>query len=369
MTYINLYFKVFFFEVIIRAAGREVKNIRSVLRLYKSRKEKVQERAMQKEWGRGMVRRLDKIEKEMGYCEIKLEKERRIRKQILFLQNDLEALDRLISEYKRRGFQEEPETNLLGVDARHQKNARERFLAAGLQEILQEERDILNRESEGLQERLQNFSGFETKRSFLEEEKRKALKNLAPAHSSKLRKINESLKKIEKLWNSLVEDLNNFDEGIFFIERNLDYLRSCRSFLISAKGNFDIESWLISGYLPDLFRHSNIGRAKEMADGADRNLKMAQKELVCISSTKIRCEHLQRALVPFLEAVFEDIFLEGRLEESLRILQSILANNEKVLEQVKAKRSQLQEKLEETEKQRNQVFSQMGPDRLKRLVC
>ena len=36
-----------------------------------------------------MARRLDKIEKEIGYCEIKLEKDRRMRKQVQFLQNHL----------------------------------------------------------------------------------------------------------------------------------------------------------------------------------------------------------------------------------------------------------------------------------------
>jgi len=55
-------------------------------------------------------------------------------------------------------------------------------------------------------------------------------------------------------------------------------------------------------------------------------------------------------------------FLEGRIEDSIQVLNSILDNNKKVLEQVKAKRSQLQEKLEGTEKERHQIFTQMGID-------
>ena len=47
-----------------------------------------------------MVRKLEKIEKEMGYCEIKLEKERRLRRQVQFLEADLEVLDRFVKLYE-----------------------------------------------------------------------------------------------------------------------------------------------------------------------------------------------------------------------------------------------------------------------------
>jgi hypothetical protein len=317
---------------------------------------------------RGMARRLDKIEKEMGYCEIKLEKERRLRKQVLFLQNDLEALDRLDREYRRRGLIEQTTTGRFDAGGRSRKTARERFLAAGLIELLQDEREILSRERTEILSRLQNFTGFESKRTFLEEEKRKALKHIAPLHSSKMRKLNDDFKKIERQWNSFSEDLINLDEGIFFLDRNLDYLRSARTFLISAKGSFDIEGWVASGYLSDLFRHSNVGRAKEMADGADRNLKLAQKELVCISSFKLPLDQFQRVLVPLLETLFEDLFKLGKIQNSLQLVEAILANNLKLVEGVKSKRQALDEKLQEAERLRNQMFSQLGTSRTSRLV-
>jgi len=246
--------------------------------------------------------------------------------------------------------------------------SREEFLAAGLLEVVQEEREILNREKEELTGRLTAFCGFESKKSILEEEKRNALRDLSPAHSSRLRRINEDFKKIERQWNTLTEDLINLDEGIFFLDRNLDYLRSCRTFLISAKGSFDIESWLSGGYLSDLFRHSNIGRAKEMADGADRNLKMAQKELVCVSKLKIRSEPFVRVLEAVLDALYEDIYVEGKLQGSLRVAEAALAGNLKLVEQVKAKRQILGSRLEETEKLRSQLFTRLGADRRSRLV-
>ena len=249
------------------------------------------------------------------------------------------------------------------------RSGRERFLAAGLLEILQEEREILNREREELLARLQNFTGFESKRGLLEDEKRKALKNISRrTHSAKLRRVNEDFKKVERQWNSLTEDLIDIDEGLFFLERNLDYLRSARTFLISAKGSFDIEWWVTSGYLSDLFRHSSIGRAKEMSDGADRNLKLAQKELVCVASAKIHSDLFQRVLVPFLESLFDDIFLEGKLQTSLQVVEAALANNLKLVEQVKAKRQAVEEKVQEAEKLRNEMFAQLGADRAGRLV-
>src|SRR6185295_19907183 len=46
-----------------------------------------------------VARRLDKIEKEMGFLEIKLEKERRLQKQVEFLKHDIAELDKLIGRY------------------------------------------------------------------------------------------------------------------------------------------------------------------------------------------------------------------------------------------------------------------------------
>jgi len=315
-----------------------------------------------------MARRLDKIEKEIGYCEIKLEKEKRVRKQVQFLQTDIDLLDRLIHEYVRRGTHVQEAPFASDASTPSVTTSRDRFLSIGLVGMLQEEREILARERDELTGRLKTFGGFEAKRGVLEDEKRNALKHLSPAHSNRLRRINEDFKKIERQWNAFTEDLVNLDEGIFFLERNLDYLRSCRTFLIQAKGNFDVDVWTSGGILTNLFRHSNIGRAKEMAIGADRNLKLAQKELVCVNCMKVRPELLQRVLLPLLENLFEDIFIEGKLMSSFRVLESALAMNLKVTEAVKMRRMLLVGKLEQIEKVRDKMFSRLGADRRGRLV-
>src|SRR6267378_3076452 len=148
-----------------------------------------------------MARRLDKIEKEMGYCEIKLEKERRLYKQIAFLRAEIAALNHLLCQYQSAGVNPRALTTRSPDGDGARRPSREEFLAAGLIEIVREERDILSRETEDLEGRLHTFSGFETKRSVLEEEERNALRDLAPAHSSKMRRINEEFKRIERQWN------------------------------------------------------------------------------------------------------------------------------------------------------------------------
>src|SRR5574341_591188 len=116
-----------------------------------------------------MARRLDKIEKEMGYCEIKIEKERRLRKQIEFLKADVEALDRLIRACSSQDAAGKPPAGR-GFEAEvSRRPSREEFLAAGLQEIAEEEREILGRELADLTGRLNAFVGFESKRGILED--------------------------------------------------------------------------------------------------------------------------------------------------------------------------------------------------------
>jgi hypothetical protein len=310
----------------------------------------------------GMARRLDKIEKEIGFCEGKLEKERRILKQVQFLKVDLELIDLILASYPSSGEFPQP------IAPRQEQGGptralREDFLAVGLVEILREEREILDRERQELAGRLKAFAGIEGKRGSLEGEKMNSLKRLSPAHSSRIRRLNDGVKKVERQYNTFKEDLVNLDEGIFFLERNLDYLKSCRTILIAAKGDLDIDFRCRNCPLPILFRHSKVGRAKEMADGADRNLKMAQKELVCLASVRTHPELYQRVLIPLLEALFADIFIDGKLDASLRVIEAALANNLGLTEGVKEKRMLLADKIEEIEKARDKMFSRLGASR------
>ena len=82
-----------------------------------------------------------------------------------------------------------------------------------------------------------------------------------------------------------------------------------------------------------------------------------------MSSVKTRPESFQRVLHGLLEALFEDIFVEGKLQSSLRVVEAALGSNLKLVEQVKAKREVWGVKLDEVEKLRAQLFSRLEADR------
>lgn len=328
-----------------------------------------------------MVRKLDKIEKEMGYCEIKLEKERRLRRQVGFLNADLEVLDRFIElaagrgkgairlPFSKVGLQIAKERQADQKPGPHFLRAREEFVTAGVLEMVRNEREILRREKEDIEAKFQSFAGFGKKREVLQEEKKEALDRIDANLTARVRKLNDTFQKTEQLWNSLTEDTLNVDEAIFFVSRAVDYLKSSRSFLIAAKGSFDIESWVERDYAGNLFRHSNVGRAKEMVDGANRNLKLAQKELVCITNVKFEIDSFEPVLVGFLESLFDDIFLDGRLERTIEIVEDAIAAGEKLLKQVRRRREQLHKRLQRAERTRVTLFQQLGSEKRGRVAA
>ena len=316
----------------------------------------------------------------MGYCEIKLEKERRLRRQVEYLRADLEALDRLIRAhdgiqagithmpFSKVGMQIVQERQSRDEPGPYFHRAKDQFKVAGVLEMVTEDREILEREVDEIESKFGSFSGFVKKRDLLAEEKREALLTVSPQHSSRLSKLNNDFKRIEHLWNSLTEDALNLDEAIFFLSRNVDYLRSSRSFLVIAKGSFEVETWLEKGFRGNLFRHSNLSRAKEMVDGANRNLKLAHKELVCVSNLKFEVESFEPSLVRFLDALFDDIFLDGRLDRTIQVSEKAIQLSEKRLNKVRQKREQLLRKLKRAERSRVTLFQRLGGERRGRVA-
>jgi hypothetical protein len=303
-----------------------------------------------------MARKLEKVEKELGYCDIKLEKERRLRKQIEFIDADSRNLGSLIA------FLSVHETDLATT---HDRDApsRESFLSMALLELARDKRDLLTRELEDMKTKLRHFTGFDDKKRTLELEKRLVIRNMPPARVTRIRRLNEEFKRMERVWNELSEDLLNLDEGIFCIQRTADYLQSCRNFLTTAKSNYDVENTQRQGFLTDLFRHSTLGRALQMADGADRNLELAERELVCISGIRVSTEAFAPVHVRFVDALFEDLYTTGRLERTMQTIEAGIAATLKFLEQLRRRRENLSNKLEATEKNRDQLFSRMGKGR------
>ena len=97
-----------------------------------------------------------------------------------------------------------------------------------------------------------------------------------------------------------------------------------------------------------------------MADGADRNLKMAQKELVALSTGKIRFDLFSRVLAPFVSALYHDVFVEGRIHGSQKVIEAALAKNVKLLDDLRQKREATSKRLDDMERLRTRLFTQLG---------
>jgi len=322
-----------------------------------------------------MVRRLDKIEKEMGYCEIRLEKERRLRKQAVFLQADLDALKRILRDLERASTEGYSAGGVVaGIPVAQVAEAaasasvdleryRKAFVTAGVLDSLRDERALLERELDGVADRLKGYAAFEDRQLGLLREKRLALRGLAQDSNVRLRRINEDFRRVEDQWTSLAEDLINLDEALFFLEGNIDYLRSARGFLVAARATFDLQAWLRTPYETDLMRHSDIGRAREMVEGADRNVKLAEKDLVCLANARVPTEELRRGMVPFFSALFDDLFIRRRMESTVQLVEEIAHVNERVLGKARERRQRLEAVKARIERERERKYSEMGAAR------
>ncbi len=243
-----------------------------------------------------LIRRLEKIEKEMGYCQIKLEKEQRLSVQAEFLLVRRVQVAAAVEKYSSQVTEAEIHGNRLGglcfrevqtevgtgVRPDRVLGLRELFRSVGLLAPLRDELELLERESEEIDEKLSTFSAFHQKKEGLEQERRSGVRGFQMHGGEAVVRISAEFEETEKNWNVLTEDLMNFDEALFHVGRAVDYLNSARNFILSSRSQFLVEEWVNAGYLIDLFKHSTVGRTKEMVDGADRNLKMALRELLCL---------------------------------------------------------------------------------------
>ena len=298
--------------------------------------------------------RLNKYEKEIGFCQVKLEKERRLRKQIAFLESEIFVVDKQISRFG---------VSLNSFDASDAPNSLELFLACELMDTLQDRRLILVRERNELRARCGSFEGISSRLETLAGEKDAYLRGLTLHHSQILRRQGNDFSRVESRWKSFSEDILNLDDGLFFLERNLDYLRSCRTFVVSSVRE-DFESWPSAPReISIVLKHSNLGRAKEMADGADRTLKMAQKQLICVANAKIYPEQLVYVLLDLLQAIYKDTQITRRTDQALYSIECAMAKNLRAVERMKNARESHAQKLTVLQKERMAIFSRLGLNR------
>lgn len=326
-----------------------------------------------------LIRRLERIEKEMGYCQIKLEKEQRLAIQSRFLEICRDQLAGVVDRFDREVAESELHGNRLagssfpqvaariaaGATPQEVLRLRERFRCVGLLPLLRDELELVRRELEELEEKLTTFSAFHKKKEGLEQERRTALRGFQLNGEEPVLRISREFEETEQYWNVLTEDLMNYDEALFHVGRAVDYLNSARNFVLSSRSQFSVEEWLRDGYLIDLFKHSPIGRTKEMVEGADRNLKEALRELLCLADFDPDPADFEQLLQPFFDALFDDLFIDGRLSSSLKLVERRLERAEKLRAFLEAAREVVFELQSEKEETRERLFHQIGDERRK----
>ncbi len=324
-----------------------------------------------------MVRKLEKIEKEMGYCSIKMEKESRLETQVAFLKQHKKGLLEANEHFSEEAEGEDAEGNRLGSlgfsalherifllrDADLHEKTQAKFVALGAKELFKHQQEFVERLQGEIEDRLQSFCAFADKKQSLTTEQRETLSLFNLAESDGIEELSEEFQGIEECWNILTEDVMNMEQAVFQVERGIDYLNSARDFVLKSRSEFAIDQWRHEGYLIDLFKHSSLGRAKEMIEGADRNMKLALLELVCVEDVVIHPEDFVQFSLPFMEAMFEDLFVNSKFIQSLDIIDSRIECARQLHDKLSKKYEDKLAKQFEQEENRGQLFARMGNER------
>ncbi len=327
------------------------------------------------------MRVLDRIEKEMGYCEVKLEKERRLRCQELYLRADVEALREVLKSYSAVKLEEALKSNRLGgypiaelpsLMRRGPKEGTQRvrsaFVSVALQWALRETQELLANELESVVERLTSYIDFEGKRTNLLEQRNDMLEHLGLEDDEFAGEVLEGFEKIENRWNQVSEDLVNVESALGHLQSNLDYLRSARSFVLGARASFDVDEWCRTGYLSDLFRHSPVSRVFEMVRCADLNVRLAEKELVCLARWPHHAHKSITVLGPFVHRLFDDLFTRGNFQSTKAVIEETEEKNRREHEALGKFCQKLTDERCGLDREREKKFAELSHS-VKRLVC
>jgi hypothetical protein len=248
------------------------------------------------------------------------------------------------------------------------QRVRESFVSVALQCALRETREMLANELDGVIERLSSYNDFKGKRSSLLEQRKDTLEHLGVEEDEFAGEVLEDFEKIENRWNQVSEDLVNVETAVSHLQNNLDYLRSARSFILGARASFDVDEWCRSGYLSDLLRHSPVSRVFEMVQCADLNIRLAEKELVCLTCWPYQAHKSVTVLGPFVHKLFDDLFIRGNFELTKAVIEDTEEKNRREYEALAKFCAKLTDERCALDRQREEKFAEMGHN-VKRLVC
>ena len=330
-----------------------------------------------------LIRRLEKIEKELGYCQIKLEKEQRLSTRVHFLRHYRDQLLSALDGYPDQdagsgdqlcgiGFaqialgivEEDPHLDL--------KPLRDSFLSFGMRPDILGELEDLELNISDTAEKLATFRVFHDKVQGLQSERTTALSSFDLSGDEPVLAISDNFEVTETKWNVLTEDLTNFDDALFCVTRAIDYLASARNFVLTARSHFPIQDWLKNGYLVDLLKHSTVGRIREMMKFAERNLKSALGELICLNEEDYDflkpqdfAPYFAPLLKPLYLRLFDDVFGQKKFHNVLQLVEERLDYTEKLQRRLQVSRQEVFESQLQHERDRERLFHLIGDERRK----
>ncbi|RTZ91549.1 MAG: hypothetical protein DSY81_09610 [Bacillota bacterium] len=323
-----------------------------------------------------LIRRLEKIEKELGYCQIKLEKEQRLATRVHFLRSHRDRLMSVLDLFPEQDFGAgdrlcgmtfgEISLRIINEDKKLDlEPLRASFLAIGMRPEIITELEDLDGEIKDVSERLATFRVFHDKVDGLQMERRHALSSFDLSGDEPVLAISDEFEETEHSWNVLTEDLTNLDDALFNVSRSKDYLTSARNFVLHARSHYSVQEWIDKGYLVDLLKHSTIGRIREMLEGAERNLKMALSELICLEDYPIVADDFKPILRPFYRLLFDDVFHQTKFQDLLQLVEERLDRSVRLHDQVEKARAAVFQTQVQKEEARESLFHRIGDERRK----
>ncbi|MEC9476393.1 MAG: hypothetical protein VX764_05070 [Planctomycetota bacterium] len=326
-----------------------------------------------------LIRRLEKIEKELGYCQIKLEKEQRLATRVHFLRVYRDQLIEALEIYPEQdpgsgdslgdiGFQQiataiSEEDKSLDIDS-----LRSSFLSIGMRPEILVELEDLELNINDTSEKLATFRVFHDKIQGLQSERTTALSSFDLSGDEPVLAISDNFEITEAKWNVLTEDLTNLDDALFCVSRANDYLSSARNFVLTARSHFSVQEWLQGGYLVDLLKHSTVGRIREMMKFAERNLKIALGELICLNEEDydfLDPQDFAPLLLPFYHRLFDDVFGQKKFQNVLQLVEERLDRSERLHRLLQSSREKVFESQLQHERDRERLFHLIGDERRK----
>ncbi|MEE2889534.1 MAG: hypothetical protein VX404_03735 [Planctomycetota bacterium] len=330
-----------------------------------------------------LIRRLEKIEKELGYCQIKLEKEQRLATRVHFLRHYRDQLHSALEDYPDEdagsggslcgmGFEEialgiveeDPHLDL--------KPLLTSFLSIGMRPDILGELEDLEININDTAEKLATFRVFHDKIQGLQSERTTALSSFDLSGDEPVLAISDNFEVTETKWNVLTEDLTNLDDALHNVARAIDYLTSARNFVLTARSHFSVQDWLKNGYLVDLLKHSTVGRVREMMKFAERNLKRALGELICLNDEdydfvglKDFAPYFAPLLKPLYVRLFDDVFGQKKFHNVLQLVEERLDHTEKLHRKLQGAREKVFQSQLQHERDRERLFHLIGDERRK----